>query len=400
MNTDVKNCTVAYLSGAPRVTTSEVGESGGARSHVLGIIGAYRDLGWGVKSYIYGDTINVENRSGAIAKSVLQGSFFGRAVSDFARIYLGWRNSKRALDQIGSNVSYVYERYAIFQSLGRSFKSLGVPWILETQGLFYYEAKFDRQSIAFSTLAKRFELDAYRDADVIVAVSQVLRDLLVSEAGVDPRKIVVVPNGVDINRFAPIERVREISRDRPTLGFVGGLLRWQGLDILLKAIASTRAADFNLEIVGDGEEKSNLEAQVAELGLKEKVKFIGRVPGNEVAKYIRDFDICFSGQIASKLGGMYHSPLKIYEYMACGKPVIASDFADARSVIQGKDTGYLFDPGNVEALARVLDEAFLNRHRWQAQGVRARAEIVAGHSWSARGRQMIDSIANVINQRN
>ncbi len=383
---------LGYLSGAPRVTTNENGESGGARSHILGVIGAYAGLGWTVRSFIYGDKINVENRSGSLLKEVLQSSFLGRLVADLIRIYLGRRNSKLAMTEIGLDIDYVYERYAIFQALGRRFQAKGIPWVLETQGLFYHEAKFDRRSISLTALAKKLELAAYRDADVVIAVSDVLKNLLIQEAGIDSRKILVVPNGVDIERFKPdVTALREV-RKIPKLGFVGGLLRWQGLNLLLEAMSRSSQCEFELEIVGDGDERQNLEAQAVRLGLADRVRFVGRVPGDAVAQYIRDFDICFSGQIPSALGGMYHSPLKIYEYMACGKPVIASSFYDARSVIEDKDTGYLFRPGDVDDLVRTLEIAFLQRDKWIDLGRNARAEILSQHTWEVRGRQLIESI--------
>ncbi|MBK7051095.1 MAG: glycosyltransferase family 4 protein [Rhodoferax sp.] len=77
-----------------------------------------------------------------------------------------------------------------------------------------------------------------------------------------------------------------------------------------------------------------------ELKIDDIVTFTGRVSGDSVPSYIEKFDLCFSGQLPSAIGGMYHSPLKIYEYMAMGKPVLASNFADARSVITGKELDF------------------------------------------------------------
>ena len=279
---------IGYLSGAPRVTTRQDGESGGARSHVLGVMGAYRHLGWDVRPYIYGDLIDLNTRAGSAIKSVFQNSHIGRAAADLGRIALGRKSADAAYRQIGPSIQYAYERYAIFQALGRPFKQRGIPWILETQGLFYYAARFERKSISFSKLAKRLELAAYHDADVIIAVTQVLKDLLVKEANVPEHKILVIPNGVDTNKFQPMEQGAKRS-SRPLLGFVGGLLRWQGIDLLLTAIAKARdlGADYDALIVGDGEERANLERLASELGLADRVHFAGRVDGDRVPDYIR-----------------------------------------------------------------------------------------------------------------
>jgi glycosyltransferase involved in cell wall biosynthesis len=392
---------IGYLSGAPRVTTRPNGESGGARSHVLGVMGAYRQLGWEIKPFIYGDQIDLNSTSGSVIKGLLQGTTLGRGIADVGRAALGRRSAKRAVAEIGTDVDYVYERFSVFQSLGRGFKAAGIPWVLETQGLFYFEARHDRKSIELASLAKRLEIAAYRDCDVIVAVTDTLKDLLVSEAGIDGDKILVVPNGVDIEKFSPRPLPPDQARPRPVLGFVGGLLRWQGIDHLLKAVKAVqgKVPDFDVLVVGDGEERKNLEMLVRQLELADRVSFVGRVDGDEVPDWIQRFDLCFSGHLPSQLGGMYHSPLKIYEYMSMAKPVLASDFFDARSVIAGKGTGFLFESGNLESLSGRLIEAFSDRDALRAMGEKARDEVLANHSWRSRVDTMSGRIAQLLSSR-
>lgn len=376
------------------MTTRPSGESGGARSHILGVMNAYRQLGWDVESFIYGDRIDLDSASGSLLKGALQGTAAGRMVADIGRVVLGKRNSVQALRAVGDRIDYVYERFAVFQSLGRQFKHAGVPWVLETQGLFYFEARHDRKSIALSRLAKKLELAAYRDCDVVVAVTETLKKLLVTEAKVPEKKILVVPNGVDTEKFRPRLRVGSPEKPRPVLGFVGGLLRWQGLDQLFAAVKAARAGgrDFDVVVVGDGEERRNLEQLASRLGISDRVEFAGRVDGDKVPDYIEAFDVCFSGHLPSQLGGMYHSPLKIYEYMAMAKPVIASDFSDARSVISGKGTGFLFESGNIASLAGVLIEVFANTEKLVTMGTAAAAEVVKNHSWMSRVANMTSEI--------
>lgn len=389
---------IGYLSGAPRVTTRQNGESGGARSHVLGVMNAYRQLGWEVKPFIYGDLIDLNSTSGSLIKGMLQGTTLGRGVADVGRVALGRRSARRAVEVIGTDVDYVYERFSVFQSLGRGFKTAGIPWVLETQGLFYFEARHDRKSIELASLAKRLEIGAYRDCDVIIAVTDTLKDLLISEAGIDANKILVVPNGVDVEKFSPHSLPKQTPGGRPVLGFVGGLLRWQGIDYLLKAVKAVqgKAPDFDVLIVGDGEEKRNLEMLARQLGIEDRVNFVGRVDGDKVPDWIQRFDLCFSGQLPSQLGGMYHSPLKIYEYMSMAKPVLASDFSDARSVIAGKGTGFLFESGNLEALSTRLIEAFSDTDTLRGMGAKAREEVLANHSWRSRVDVMSQRIAHLL----
>ena len=117
-----------------------------------------------------------------------------------------------------------------------------------------------------------------------------------------------------------------------TIGFVGSLYSWAGLDLLLEAMSELQTAGYevSLVVVGDGEMKSTWWQQALDLGLKDRVKFIGRVPWQEVPQYIAGCDLGYSGQIQLQMGKMYLSPMKLYEYMSMGKPVIASAFEDAQ----------------------------------------------------------------------
>lgn len=391
---------IGYLSGAPRVTTRPTGESGGARAHVLGVTNAYQHHGWQIKPFIFGDQVDFEGKSSSTLKDVLLSNAVGRVVADLARIGLSKKNSLNAFKQIGTDVDYVYERFAVFQALGKPFKAAGVPWIIETQGLFYHEARFDRKSISLARLAKKMEIATYHDCDIIIAVSDVLKNLLVSQTGVNPNKVIVVPNGVDTTKFAPSKAMQQQPNPSaiPVIGFVGGLLRWQGVDFLLKAIALAKksGSTYKAIIVGDGDERTALTNLAKELKIDDIVTFTGRVSGDSVPSYIEKFDLCFSGQLPSAIGGMYHSPLKIYEYMAMGKPVLASNFADARSVITGKGTGFLFEAGDLDSLTSALIECHSKRHEFAKMGHMAREEIVRSHSWNARVSDMISEIDSIL----
>jgi len=95
----------------------------------------------------------------------------------------------------------MYERFAVLQALGWVFKRDGIPWILETSGLYSDEAKTERNSLVLTGVARRLEVFAYGRCDVLVCVSAALKELVVEKTGVDPEKILVVPNGVDAAFF-------------------------------------------------------------------------------------------------------------------------------------------------------------------------------------------------------
>jgi glycosyltransferase involved in cell wall biosynthesis len=114
---------------------------------------------------------------------------------------------------------------------------------------------------------------------------------------------------------------------------------------------------------------------------------------------VEGFDVCYSGQVDLKTAGMYLSPLKLYEYLAMAKPVVAAEFADARRLIRDGETGFLFQSGDKQDLKRAITEAWLSRQKLPAMGLLGREEVVAQHSWKARVAQMIEDINRVLGER-
>jgi glycosyltransferase involved in cell wall biosynthesis len=291
-------------------------------------------------------------------------------------------------------VDAVYERFALFQGLGRYFQQAGIPWILETNALLTKEAATDRNAVALKRIARDREQRAYERCDVLVAVSDVLKRDIVSEFQIDANKIVVVPNGVDLSVFDPesCEPVR--YSDSFTIGFVGALALWQRLDVLLRSVAKVRArgADVAVTIVGDGPKRDAWQALAKELSLEHAAVFVGRVDPSEVPAYIAGFDLAYAGHSGTS-ESVYFSPIKIYEYMAMGKPVVATRFDDAELLVEEGATGYRFESGDEEELANILEKAqHLGTEELLALGRRARAEVAKSHTWAHRVRELMDEL--------
>lgn len=390
---------LGYLSAALRVSTHPDAEAAGPRSHILGTISGFTSLGWQVLPFIVGDRLP--------PKSVNQGG--GRVIgrnpmrillSDLVRISSGIVNSYNAWTRLRGKVDWVYERYALLQSLGGRFKRHGIPWILESNGLLSYEAKYERKSVVLYRLARYIELNAYRNCDVLVCVNDNLKNIILNETGINSKKVIVSPNGVDIDFFSPDTASPIRVFEGFTIGYVGGVIPRQGLDLLIEVMADIitegTLKDIFLVVVGDGVARSELEEKVSYLRLDSHVRFIGLVSRNEVPSYIAGFDVGFSGQVIQPIGKMYHSPLKIYEYMSMTKPVIASRFSDAQTVIDNDVTGFLFEPGDKESLKQVLLFAHDNRLRFPEMGRLARQEILQNHSWVSRVSDLIAQVEKII----
>ncbi len=298
-------------------------------------------------------------------------------------------------------MDWVYERYGAFQAMGWWFQRQGVPWILETNALLYREAAEDRFAVALSGLLKETEQWAYHQCDVLVCVSQTLADLIVRDLGIPSSKIIVLPNGVDTEHINPSRACPVRFFDGPIIGFVGQLQAWQRLDLLIEAVAHLRQEGilYNLVVVGEGIMRTPWETLAASLGLSEEVRFVGPVAWEEVPNYIAGFDLGYAGAIPLSGGFMYFSPLKLYEYAAMGKPVVAADYVDARKLKNDGILVYLFEPGNREDLSRALRRAYEEREHWLEAGTRGRSIVVAKHSWEKRICILIETVEGLLGEK-
>jgi glycosyltransferase involved in cell wall biosynthesis len=387
---------VVYLSGSPRVSTRPTAEMVGPKTHVLGVIKGFKNLHWQVETFIVGDRVPLAWISKGSEKS-LSGNPFLAFASDLIRLFIGYINAHKVYKQYGSEVNCVYERFGLFQALGRVFKSHGVPWILETNALLSDESKNQRKTVVLGRLARFFEKKAYENCDILVCISDTLKKIIISELNIPKEKIIVIPNGVDTDLIHPNNYVAKRLFSNFTIGFVGSLYPWSGLDLLIKAIGRLqhKGLEICLTVVGDGLMRDEWQALAKALGLEEKVNFLGKLPWEDVPQYIAGFDICYSGQINFGQGSMYLSPLKLYEYMAMAKPVIASAFEDAQSTIEHGNTGFLYSPGDQIDLEKVLTEVYSHKETLPNMGLKARKNVENNHTWTVRVAKIIEAINQI-----
>ncbi|MGP5640544.1 glycosyltransferase [Brachybacterium tyrofermentans] len=268
---------------------------------------------------------------------------------------------------------------------------LGIPSVYEVRGLWEItrssrDPEWGR-SDQYRYIA-HMEADAARGATKVLAITQALKTELV-ERGVDEDKIVLVPNGVDTERFTPLPRDEELATQlgvagKTVIGYVGTIVDYEGLDLLLEAAAALKRTreDFHVLIIGDGAKLEELQASATEQGLGDVVTFTGRVPHEDVERYYSIIDVTPFPRLPLPVCEMV-SPLKPFEAMAMGKAVIASDVAALAEIVTPGQNGLLHEKGSVESLIEQLSTLLDDHELAQRLGDQARDWVVEHRTWSA-----------------
>ena len=227
----------------------------------------------------------------------------------------------------------------------------------------------------------------YRVARRIICVSEPAKQHLVKAWGVDAEKIVVMPNGVDVGLMRPIE-APDTARselglgDGPVVGFVGGFQPWHGLDLLIESIARIIESfpDAKLLLVGDGRARPVVDEKIAELGVEDSVKITGFMPQDRIPDLLALIDVAVLPypKLPEEL---WFSPLKLFEYMATGKAIVASRYGQIAEVIQHGESGILVEPGDVPELTGAIGNLLKDPGERKRLGCNARQKAVEEHSW-------------------
>jgi glycosyltransferase involved in cell wall biosynthesis len=248
----------------------------------------------------------------------------------------------------------IYERYNLFLPAGiwaaRRYK---LPLLLEVNAPILEErSRYD--GLTLTGLARWSQAYAWREADMVLPVTQVLGDI-VKSYGVDPKRIVVIPNGINGERFERAPDVEAAKRalgldGRLVLGFTGFVRDWHGLDKVLDLIAADPPGSLrHLLVVGDGPARAGLERQARELGIEQRVTFTGIVGRDDVARHVAAFDIALQPAVVA-----YASPLKLFEYLALGKAIVGPAQPNIEEILRQDHNAVLFDPADPDGLAQAV----------------------------------------------
>jgi len=299
---------------------------------------------------------------------------------------------------------FIYERVSLYATAGVALaKRLNVPLIAELNAPLAVEQSAYRAT-GLGDLAAHAERWTLKNADAVVVVSSQLAKH-VRLLGVKTAKIHVMPNGVNPNLFCPMESARERPpTDRashnaafqrngttaPVLGFVGGLRPWHGVEVLPELLmrVSRNYPGTRLVIAGDGQLRTELERGFRKRGVLKQVTFTGALLHEDVPAIIRQFDVALA-PYPKHAHDFYFSPLKLYEYMACGVPVVAARVGQIAETVQHGKTGWLYSAGDMNALTAGCKRLIADAKLRQELGASAAKLIHARFTWDHNAARVV-----------
>lgn len=294
---------------------------------------------------------------------------------------------------------FIYERYNLFMIAGiTASKHFEIPIILEVNAPLAMErAQYGK--LFFKSLAQRSEQWICSQATGVIAVSTPLKKILIKQ-GVPGHKIHVIPNGVNLTAFHPEVDGQKIRRyyglqDKIIIGFIGWFRSWHAIEFLLEAVAALPPQRYNLHLllVGDGPARVSIERMCKRLSLDRYVTITGGIPHEEVPFYIAAMDIAVQPYCT-----WYSSPMKIFEYMAMGKPILAPKLPNITEILTHGRNALLFTPMNADELRRLITELASDRGLREVLGKQAYQDLIdRNYTWEHNAQQVIRIIESLKN---
>ncbi len=311
----------------------------------------------------------------------------------------------------GRAIGFVYQRYSLNNYAGLALaRRKGVPFVLEYNGSELWVSRNWGSPLKYEALADRIERLNLRSADLVVVISKPLRNEL-EVRGIDPGKILVNPNGVDPERYSPAVdgtaiRAKYHFEQKTVIGFIGTFGRWHGAEVLVEAFGRLLEQRPDLRgyvrllMIGDGNTMPLVRACVERLGGGDVCVLTGSVAQQEGPAHLAACDILAAPHVPNADGTpFFGSPTKLFEYMAMGKGIVASDLDQIGEVLHHDETAWLVRPGDVASLAEGLLVLIGDGPLRERLGRAARDEVVARYTWAEHTRRIVEKLKELCTAR-
>ena len=265
-----------------------------------------------------------------------------------------------------------------------------IPVITEVNGIQIDEFQAAGMRNLGIRLYRCREQQIVTNADTIVCVTEGIRDRLRDIYAVSEDQCTVIANATDTTMFSP--QPQQICQEKVGLstanynvGFVGAFQPWIDFDHLFKATQTLRAqkVPIYLALVGDGPKFAHVKQQAQHYALEKHVHFVGRVPHSEIPDWIGAFDVCVAPSGEPYVQQIGKSSMKLYEYMACARPVVATALPGIAETIAASQCGFVYRVGDTNALQQHLHTLYKDDDLRMLMGKRGRDYVIKHHSWES-----------------
>ncbi len=297
----------------------------------------------------------------------------------------------RELDRLHRNwrIDAVYERYSLWSYAAARFARIaGVPYLLEINAPLRSEQRRYR-SLENGAAAATIESFVFGAADYTIVPSAELRPYVLGRGGRAGR-VRVVPNAADPTRFALRTRVRNAG-DPFVVGFLGSLKPWHGLGNLVRGFRHLvrRFDGYRLLVVGDGPMRGEVEAGLRKQGLLDRVR-LESAPRDRVPELVGEMDVGVAPY--PRMSPFYFSPLKVFEYLAGGVPIVASDIGQIGDVLSHGKNALLHRPGKVMEMVEMIEQLRAGPARAQQIGREGRRLLGRRFTWTRNAERVLKMI--------
>jgi glycosyltransferase involved in cell wall biosynthesis len=366
---------------------------GGSVTHISGILGGFRQLGLRVGLVTFGAP---PEQLACVVDDVELAPPLpprGRVTSDIESLLMN-SSIRRAVPALARRLppGFLYQRHRAFLVAGvDASRASNIPLVLEwNSSELWVRAQGEPFSIEriFRPLLALTERYVLERAHLTVAVSapaaQTAREL-----GARPGRVVVVPNGVDVSEVAThAVPSRGTSGDGARIGWIGSFGAWHGAEVLVRAL-TLLSPEVTLLMVGDGVGRPTCRALAEDLGVGDRIEWAGVVPHDEALRLLASCDVLASPHVPMTGQEFFGSPTKIFEYMAVGRPIVASALGQISDVLEDGVSARLVTPGDVNDLAHGIREVLESADRGAALGRGAQDAARSRHTWESRARDIV-----------
>lgn len=309
-------------------------------------------------------------------------SFLGNSISPLLFFDLFRMRNDFDIIHAHSHLFFSTNICAIIRKMGSS------PLIITNHGIMSVSAPNWFNRIYIKIIGK-WTLNA---ADAVLCYTKEEKKKLINSLHIDEKKIFIIPNGVNLDIFYP-DPVEKVNRD-PTLLWIGRLVKGKGVHFLIQAtsLIIRKIPNIRLIIVGEGPEKGKIKKIIKYLNLKDSVSIVDYIDYQNLPAIYRKTDIFI---LPSMNEGV---PKTVLEAMACGKPIVISEFSHLRELIC--DSGLMFPKGDIYALADAIVKLIKNETLRKELGKNARNKIIQNYSWDNTVQKTTEIMKQLIEEKN